>query len=304
MTAIAERAAPRTAARRTPRPSFAGSVGAEVLKLSRQAMVWAMLGLALLLFAVVTGAMLQADNLRTQLHEHPDSFMFLLSEVYLAMFDAGAGIVLLLVSARLVGMEYSAGTIRVLLSRGAGRLRLLLAKVTALLVLALVLLAGFVVLAGAVVCAAVVAWDGGLAPLTRMSGAVWTDLGIAGLVAVASMGVCILLGTAAAVVGRSVAFGTGAALALFPIDNFGTQLLTVLHALTGWHAWLDVSTFLLGPNLNVLATLMITDHHADAAFSPPLLPIDVTHAWLVVAAWSALLAAVAVIPTLRRDVLQ
>src|SRR5262249_59351907 len=105
-------------------------------------------GLAVFFFAVIGGALPTADNIRHTLEKTPSSFMFSMYDAYLAIFDVGSGIFLLVVSARLVGMEYSGGTIRVLLARGTGRVRLLLAKLTALVLLGLVLLAGFVPPAG------------------------------------------------------------------------------------------------------------------------------------------------------------
>jgi ABC-type transport system involved in multi-copper enzyme maturation permease subunit len=304
VNAIAETPTTTSATPRQPRASFLGSVRGELLKLARQGMLWAMLAVAALLFAVLTAALLQADNVRVQLHDHPAAFLFTLYDVYLTVFDAGSGILLLIVSARLVGMEYSGGTIRVLLARGAGRVRLLLAKLTALAALGVVLLAGFLLLATAAVAAVTVAWEGSLTRIASLPGTAWTDLAIIVLIAMASMGVCILLGAAAAVLGRSLAFGVGAALALFPIDNIAPTLLRLVNGLTGWHVWLDVTAYLLGPNLNVLPVLMQTDHTADAGFSPPLVKVDATHAWLVVAAWALALAVLAFGLTRRRDVLQ
>lgn len=285
------------------RPSFRGGLGSEALKLSRQGMVWAMLGVALLFFALIAVAVPTAGNLRDQLHRDPASLVFTLADGYLAMFDSGAGIFLLLVSARLVGMEYGGGTIRVLLARGAGRLRVLLAKLTALALLGLLLLAGFVVLVSAATCAAVLAWDGSLEPLASLPSAVWTDLGIDLLVALVSIGVCIVLGSTAAVVGRSVAFGVGAALAFFPLDNFAVVALRLLAAVTGQHRPEDVTAWLLGPNLNALPTLMQTDHHARVQFAAPLVHVDAVHAGLVVAAWALPLLILSLALTRRRDVL-
>ena len=296
-------AAPRTALRE-PRPSFRGSVGSEALKLLRQGMVWSMLGVACFFFAMLTAALLQAGNFRGILEHSPSTFVFNLFDIYTAMFNAGSGIFLLIVTARLVGMEYSAGTIRVLLARGAGRLRLLLAKLTAMAVLGLVLLAGFAALVSAAVYVTVVTWERGFGKITSLPGVAWHDLGVVVLVMLTSMGACILVGTAAATIGRSVAFGVGAALALFPIDNIGTALLRVLNILTGWHFWLDVSAYLLGPNLNALPVLMQKDHVAHAAFATPLVTIDATHAWLVIGTWTLGLLALTVGLTWRRDVLQ
>jgi ABC-type transport system involved in multi-copper enzyme maturation permease subunit len=296
-------AAPRTALRE-PRPSFPGSIGSEALKLARQGMVWAMLGLAVFFFAMLTAALLQAGNVRTTLEQHPAVFLFNMYDVYTTIFDTGSGIFLLIVTARLVGMEYSAGTIRVLLARGAGRLRLLLAKMTTVGLLGVVLLAGFLLLVSAAVYGVVVGWEGGFGKISSLPGTAWSDLGLIVLIVLTSMGVCILIGTAAATLGRSLAFGIGAALAFFPIDNFGTAILRVLNLLTGWHFWLDASAYLLGPNLNALPVLMEKDHVAHAAFATPLVTVDATHAWLVVGVWSLGLLALSVGLTWRRDVLQ
>ncbi|HKF77980.1 MAG TPA: hypothetical protein VKF59_17690, partial [Candidatus Dormibacteraeota bacterium] len=252
---------------------------------------------------VVSGALLQADNLRQQLDRTPSAFLFTLYDVYLAMFDTGAGIFLLIATARLVGMEYSGGTIRVLLARGAGRLRLLLAKLTALALLAVTLLAGYLALVGAVVYATVVAWEGSFTKIGSLPATAWHDLGLNVLVALASAAVCILLGAAAAVLGRSLAFGVVGALALFPLNSFATYAMLLLNALTGQRFWLDVTAYLLGPNLDVLPVAMQHDHLAHAVFAVPLVAVDATHAWLVVGAWAAAFTAVSAALTWRRDVL-
>jgi ABC-2 type transport system permease protein len=252
---------------------------------------------------VVTAALLQADQVRQQLDHSPSTFLFNLYDVYLAMFDTGSGIFLLIVSARLVGMEYG-GTIRVLLARGAGRLRLLLAKLTALALVGVVLLAGFLALVGAAVYGVVVSWEGSFQRIGSLPGAAWTDLGVNVLIALASVGVSILLGTAAAVLGRSLAFGIGAALALFPVDNFATVVLGPLAFVTKQHFWLDVSAYLLGPNLNVLPALMQRDHRAHPVFATPLVTVDSTHAWMVVGTWALAFLVVSLVLTRRRDVRQ
>jgi ABC-2 type transport system permease protein len=116
--------------------------------------------------------------------------------------------------------------------------------------------------------------------------------------------VAILIGTAAAVLGRSQAFGIGAALVFFPIDNFAVFVLGLLNAVTHQHVWLDTSAYLLGANLNALPVVLQKDHTAHTPFASPLVPVDATHAWLVVGAWALLFAALSVTLTWRRDVLQ
>ena len=274
-----------------------------MIKLRGQGSLWAMFGLALLFFAVLSLALFQADQLKRQLLESPAGFVSNLMDVYLTIFDTGSGILLLLVSARLVGMEYSGGTIRILLARGGGRLRILLAKVAALYALGVLMLAAFTGLVIGSIWLAVRHWGLSTEVLTTLPAQVRTDVGINLEVAMLSMAVAILLGATAAVVGRSTAFAIGVAMAFYPADNLLTLLLNLVHSLTGWHVLLDISTVLLGPNLSVLPVLLQTDHRAHAAFAVPLVPVSSGHALAVVAAWSLALVIVSAVLTRRRDVL-
>jgi ABC-type transport system involved in multi-copper enzyme maturation permease subunit len=263
-----------------------------------------MLGLAVLLFLIVVGAFVSTAQTRTQLHQSPLAWFYLLLNVFLSVFDAGAGILLLIVSARLVAMEYSAGTIRVLLGRGTGRLQLLLAKLIALALLGIALLAVYALATAVVMYGMAVGWEGSASPITSLPSAAWHNLSINFAIALISIGINILIGATAAVVGRSLAFGLGAALAFFPADNFGTIIFSLLSRLTGQHFWQTVTAYLLGPNLNVLQPLLQPDHKPATAFARPLIDVDATHALLVVAAYALVFLAVSFILTARRDVLQ
>jgi hypothetical protein len=124
------------------------------------------------------------------------------------------------------------------------------------------------------------------------------------LVAAISTFVCVLLGTAAAVSGRSLAFGLGAALSFFPADNFGTIVMLLVNRITNQRFFLDITGILLGPNLNVLAVGMQTDHKARAAFTGPLVNVDGTHSLVVIAIFSGAFLLLAVLLMWRRDVLE
>jgi len=233
------------------RPRFLGALRGELLKLRRQRALWVMLGIAILLFLIVVGAFVSTAQTRMLLHQSPLAWFYLLLNVFLSVFDAGAGILLLIVSARLVGMEYSAGTIRVLLGRGTGRLQLLLAKLTALALLGVALLAVYALATAVVMYAMAVGWEGSASPITSLPSAAWHNLLINFAIALISIGTNILIGTTAAVLGRSLAFGLGAALAFYPADNFGTIIFSLLSRLTGQHFWQTITAYLLGPNFNV-----------------------------------------------------
>lgn len=287
------------------RPRFFGAVSAEALKVSRQLSFWLMLAGALVLYVVVTLAISSAPPVKSQLLADPTGFAYTAVDVFGTIFQVGSGIFLLIVGSRLFGMEYSSGTIRVIYARGLGRLRLLLAKMLALALVAVALLAGYAVLSGAVVLILVNAWAGGIADVTSLPNAFWRDLETWALVQGASMGVAILLSAAAASLGRSLSFAMAASLAFFPVDNFAPILLFLGARITSHdHPWLDITQYLLGPNLNVLLNHIEPDHKARVVFTGPLLPVDATHALLVVGAFALAFAVIAVARTARPDVLE
>ena len=285
------------------RPTFAGAVRSELLKLGRHALTWVLVAGFAAVSGLVLGAFLLSPTPRATLERSPSTFYFTYLSSAEQVFTIAAGALLLIVSSRLTSMEYGNGTIRIVLARGTGRLSLLAAQYVALAVVGLLLLAGFAVVAAAALYAAVVAWHGSFSPITSLPAGAWTDTGINVLVALLSIAVCILLGTAAAVLGRSVAFGVGAAVAFFPTDNFGTLVLSLVTRLTHQDLWSRVTAYLLGPVLNQLPVVLQTDHPSRPSFATPLQPVDATHCWVVIAVYTTLFLATAVVLTWRRDVL-
>ena len=103
------------------RPSFVGAVRGETLKLARQLSFWLVLAGAALLLGVVVLAISGATN--NNLKTVPaTAWAYSMLTAFGTIFQIGSGIFLLLFGARLIGMEYSSGTIRILYARGAGRL--------------------------------------------------------------------------------------------------------------------------------------------------------------------------------------
>ena len=131
-------------------------------------------------------------------------------------------------------------------------------------------------------------------------------------------GATLLLGIAASVVGRSLAFGLAVGLSWFAADNLLTIPLSLVGRLTGNTFWLNVSGLLLGPLLNRLPDYIVPPYHVTvqtahgavtvahtvSGFGPlPLIWVGAGHALLVIGLWCALFASVAIILTARRDVL-
>jgi ABC-2 type transport system permease protein len=288
-----------------PRPRFFGTVRGEALKVSRQLSFWLMLAGALVLLLIITLAVSTASNIQDQLKTNPTAFAYGARDVFGTVFQIGSGIFLLIVGSRLFAMEYSSGTIRIIYARGTGRLRLLAAKMLTLAIIGVLLLAGYVVVAGATLALLVNVWAGSLAPLQNLPTEFWQDLGMWALVQGMSMAIVILMAAAASGIGRSLAFAMAASLAFFPVDNFSVILEALGSRITRQdHPWLNISQYQLGANLNTVLGLIEPGHHARAAFATPLLPVDATHALVVIGAFAVAFAVIAVVRTVRPDVLE
>jgi ABC-2 type transport system permease protein len=287
------------------RPSFFGAVRGEALKVSRQLSFWLMLAGSVVLLAIITLAISSASNIQDQLKTNPTAFAYGARDVFGTVFQIGSGIFLLIVGSRLFAMEYSAGTIRIIYARGTGRLSLLLAKMFILAAIGVVLLAGYSVIAAGTLALLVNAWSGSIAPLQNLPSQFWQDLEMWALVQGMSMGIVILMAAAAAGIGRSLAFAMAASLAFFPVDNFTVILEALGSRITKQdHPWLNISQYQLGPNLNTVLNLIEPGHHARAAFATPLLPVDATHALFVIGIFALGFAVIAVVRTVRPDVLE
>jgi ABC-type transport system involved in multi-copper enzyme maturation permease subunit len=287
------------------RPSFVGALRGEALKVSRQVSFWLMLAGALVLLAVITLAVTSAQSIQDQLKSDPTAFAYGARDVFGTVFQIGSGIFLLIVGSRLFAMEYSSGTIRIIYARGTGRVRLLLAKMLILAIIGAALLVGYLVIAGAILALLANSWTGSIAPLQHLPGEFWTDLQMWVAVQGMSMGIAILMAAAAAGIGRSLAFAMAASLAFFPVDNFTVILEALGSRITKQdHPWLNISQYQLGPNLNTVLNLIEPGHHARAAFATPLTPVDATHALVVIGAFALAFAAIAVVRTVRPDVLE
>ena len=289
----------------TLRPRFLGTFRGEVIKVSRQLSFWLMIVAGLVVIGVITLAVISSQGIQDQLKTNPTAWAYGARDVFGTVFQIGAGIFLLIVGSRLIGMEYSSGTIRILYARGTGRLHLLLAKMLTLAVIGVIALVAYVLIVGAVIALLITSWTGGLDPVQHISTEFWEDLGRWALVQGVSMGIAILLAAAAAGLGRGLAFAMAASMAFFPADNFSVLLeMLAARATRHDHPWLDISQYQLGPNLNTVLNLLEPGHHARAAFATPLTPVDLTHCVLVIAAFALAFAAVAVVRTVRPDVLE
>ena len=279
------------------RPRFDLLVCAELRKLSRQRANWVLVGFAVLV-ALIAGLVISTSSgiwqaetqYRQTIQTNPGYWIHGLVVVSAMVIRIAGGALVLVASARLVGMEYS-GPIRVILARGVGRVRLLTAKLVALAAFWVVFTAAMVVLALPYGLALAAAQGGSFThALSTMPSSEWRDVWIHLLGVVLSGFICILVGAAGAALGRSLALAMVLGIGFFPVDNFLSMHDGV------------VSDYQLGPTLNVLNETL--GHLRESIFTRPFDPPDATHSLVLIGIYFLVFLVVAVIPTWRRDVLE
>ncbi len=283
------------------KPSFFGILRGEFFKIRHQWITWILL--VLLLGAMVLPYIVEstAPNIKTQLLTAPLHFFYNQMSIGLSVLRVFTGIFLLIVTATAIGLEYQLGTIRVLLSRGVGRLQLLSAKLLAVAIIALLLLVFGILLNGLLTLALVSGLSGNLNAFNSLTSTFWSDTWTYILTILLNMGVTILLATAVTVLFRSLSFGLSASLVWFPIDNIGIIFLVLAFRITHQAFWQNISAYLLGPNLNIMASAL-TSGRAESIGAQPLVQVDGTHTVVVALVYALIFAVTAIILTWKRDV--
>ncbi|HEU5348872.1 MAG TPA: ABC transporter permease [Ktedonobacterales bacterium] len=287
-------------------PSFVGIVRGELFKVSRQISTW-VFGLLLLgAIALPYLILLITDSkMKTEVEQDPMSVLYSILGVDMTVLKVFGGAFLIIVAARLIGMEYSGGTIRVILSRGVGRLQLLFGKLAALAIIALGVVVVAVLLDVLLAIVLLLLRAGGLDLFKSATGDFWSDSGAYLLLVLVSLGVTILMATAVTVVGRSLAFGMSVALLWYPAENFSTLFLFLGYRLTNSDFWRLISGDFLGLNLNAMAAVILPPraHMATAVnFQAPMVPVTGGHTLLVTVVFAVVFTVTAIVLTARRDV--
>jgi ABC-2 type transport system permease protein len=291
----------------TATPTFIGLVRGELFKVSKQRATWfaalVLLGANFLPYLVLLSV--NGQEPLVSRFGGPQSFLYNMLGTGLSVFRIFVGPFLIIVTARLIGMEYSGGTIRVLLSRGVGRLQLLGAKLAAVGLVALgILVAGFL-LNCLLTCLFLLVVEGNLDALSSLDSQFWADTWLYLVTIVISMAASILMAAAVTIVARSLVFGLAAGISFFAVDNIGLIFFRLAYLVTHSDFWLNVTAIFLGPNLNAMPGALLP---ADAgiqqvrALPEPWVPVDAAHTLVVTRAWTLAFAATAVLLTWRRDV--
>jgi ABC-2 type transport system permease protein len=259
------------------RPSFLGLVRGELLKVARQRsfsiMLACLAGLVCLPYLIDWAS---PNNLSLASPERALEITYNRMQAYLLILRFFAPIIVIVTTARLFGMEYSGGTIRVVLARGVGRLQLLAAQLLASLLVMLGVLATGLALNAVLWPITQVHANGNLNVLHVLDGGFWSDTALdVGTVAI-GLAVAVLLAMMLAVVGRSVAVGVGGGLAWFLGDNMSVIFFYLASVLTHSTSWLVATGDLLVPNLNAMPSALLPARPALREFhalAEPLVPV-------------------------------
>ena len=285
------------------RPSFVGMVRGELLKISRMWLTWIMFVVMVAPMVLLNVLLATAHVVKDTLQRAPLAALYEAMGMNLTVFRVFVGFFLLLLTSYVIGQEFQFGTIRVLLSRGAGRVQLLLAKLSALVLVALALVVFALVLDSIMVALLIIYLQGNLNALQAITPAFWSNGGLYLLTVLISMGVTILMAVAVSALFRSLALGMSAALAWFAVDNVGVLFLMLATEITGSNFWINVSAYALGPNLNEMPRVVLpASINAVRVGVTPLVNVDGPHTLWVALGFAVVFAVAALLLTWLRDV--
>jgi ABC-2 type transport system permease protein len=293
---------------RKAKPSFIGLIGGELFKITHMASTWITF-ILMLCFVATPNSIIMLINVpftdSLKLGNNPKALeaFYSLMQIDFFMLRVFIGFFLIILTANVIGREYQLGTIRILLARGVGRVQLLLAKLSAIVLTALVTLIIWLLVIGILILLTPQAKAGNFNALQALDSPFWNNVSLYLLTILISMGATILLTVALCAIGRSLAFGLTAAALWFPIDNIGTAMMQIAFLATKNDFWKNITAYFLGPNLNQMPSVIIpVQYHIRNNSASPLVQVDGTHTLLVALVYSVIFIVVAVILTWKRDV--
>jgi ABC-2 type transport system permease protein len=284
------------------KPDFLGLLNGELFKIRRMKGTWILLTLLMVLIFLPYLVSFTVKDIQNSLVSAPLQYFYNWLAINLGLFRAFSGFVLTIITARVIGQEYNLGTIRILLARGVGRIQLLLTKLTAVAIVALVLLIIGLGLNAVLSLALVQIATGNFNAISSLTADFWQNAGLYTLSIAISMAATILLAAFLTVLGRSLAFGLSFSIAWFPVDNILVSIMSLAFLLTQNTFWQKITAYFLGPNLNVMPMLLPHNPVWDALGAGPLVTVDGTHTLIVTLVYAVIFIAAAIALLLKRDI--
>jgi hypothetical protein len=153
------------------------------------------------------------------------------------------------------------------------------------------------------ICLVISLISGNLQALNAITPEFWLNTGLYLLTVLISMGASILMSAAMGAIGRSLSIGMSASLAWFPVDNMGMLFMLLAARLTHNDFWNQITTYFLGPNLNIMPIVLLPAQlNANSIGIPPLAPVNGPHTLWITLAYALVFATVAIVLTWKRDV--
>jgi ABC-2 type transport system permease protein len=310
------------------RPPFLGMIQAELGKILRWRAIWfTLLGIGLLMLLLngltyffTIFSLTNAQGVSERNQPPPplppaEALPYVMMTTLLDAVRQYSGLVIAILAVMLIAAEFQFGTIRIVLGRGVGRIRLLLAKFSALLVAGLIALV--VILALNFVELAIVAGAQGKsdAVFGHIPSYLWSDAGLYLLTILYNLVVTMLFAAFVTVLSRSLAVGLVVALVYFLVEGIVSAILGGVGGATNNKIWSDIPKYFLGNNLSQLALAALPLR--EIVNSPGVIlrvggggggaggaAFDATHAIVVTLIYSAVFLGLSLYLTWKRDVLQ
>jgi ABC-2 type transport system permease protein len=277
-------------------PTFVALVRSELFKIQRQQSTRRLVALPVL-GLLVYAALCALSHGPTRGHVLQGALDVL--DPLAFVLQLGLGAALVLAAGRTVAQEYQLGTIQVLVGRGVGRVRLLLAELAALTALA----AGGLAVGAAAGCLLAVALVPGLAAdLHTLPPVFWRDAELDLVATCFSLAACLLLGTFVAALSRSLSVSLAMSVAWLPFGNLLVLLIGLVVAVTNLDWLRQVTAYLLSANLNVLPQALAPWRQVPVFLATPLVDVGSAHVVAVTVGWLALFLGGSILLTWRRDV--
>lgn len=307
----------------TTTPNFGSMVQAEFYKMLRQRgiMVTGIIILGFyLLYQLRYGIILSAINSAAQggngsgvTTAIPAGYIpYNLMALFMGDIRGFSGIFITVATVITIALEYQQGTIRVLLARGVGRLRLLGAKFAAVMLMGGIMVVAMLALMPLQLILTTQLALGNTSSLGTLPDYFWNDALVYALGSVVNLAGTMALAAVFAVLGRSLAFGLGLTLPFFFVEGIITGICTVIGIDNKNEGWLWAPQYFLGTNLTNLASEIIP--HRSVNISTVLsggaggalgLPnVDATHALVVLGIYVAAFLVFTGWLMQKRDVLQ
>ncbi len=248
------------------KPPFLGMVQAELGKIIRWRAIWfTLLGIGLLMLLLngltyffTLYSLTNAQGLGERNQPPPplppaEAIPYVMMTTLLDAVRQYSGLVIAILAVMLIAAEFQFGTIRIVLGRGVGRIRLLLSKMSALVIAGLIALV--VILALNFVELAILAAAQGKsdAVFGHIPSYLWSDAGLYLLTILYNLVVTMLFAVFVTVLSRSLAVGLVVALVYFLVEGIVGAILQGVGGATNNKIWSDIPNYFLGTNLTQLA---------------------------------------------------